>query len=139
MSSTNTGFQNGRIEADFILLLSPRSMSKSSSEIDEEGACPDGESSRSNFAPPRKSKRVTLDQGDPRKWASLHKQAAGVTARNPLLALTPPQEGERGASNIDVDARVPGGMSALHLASCYCGYDDGSSLDDCYNKMRYAV
>lgn len=113
----------------FLSLL--RSMSKSSSEIDEEGACADGESSRSDLTPPRESKRVKLENGeDPRKWTSLHKQAADVTVRN--CALTPPQEGlgERGAAGIDVDARGPGGMTALHLAACRGGYGDGSSLDD---------
>ena len=52
-----------------------------------------------------------------------------MTSRNPSLALTPPQEGsgERGVSNTDVDARGPGGITALHLASCRV---DGGSLDD---------
>lgn len=112
-------------------------MSKSSSEIDEEGACADGESSRSDLTPPREAKRVKLDEKqiageDSRKWTSLHHQAADVTVRNCALALTPPQEGsgERGASAIDVDAKGPGGMTALHLAACRGTYGDGSSLDD---------
>ena len=67
----------------FILILlfsfHGRSMSKSSSEIDEEGACADG---------------------------------------------------ERGVPGVDVDARGPRGMTALHLASCRGTYGDGSSLDD---------
>lgn len=109
-------------------------MSKSSSELDEEGACADGESSRSDLTPPRESKRVKLENGeDSRKWTSLHKQAADVTVRNcASLALTPPQEGsgDRGPANIDVDARGPGGMTALHLAACRGTYGDGSSLDD---------
>ena len=58
----------------FILILlfsfHGRSMSKSSSEIDEEGACADD---------------------------------------------------ERGVTGVDVDARDPGGMTALHLASCRGG------------------
>ena len=51
---------------------------------------------------------------------------------NCALALTPPQEGsgQRGASAIDVDAKGPGGMTALHLAACRGNYGDGSSLDD---------
>jgi len=112
-------------------------MSKSSSEIDEEGACADGESSRSDMTPPREAKRVKLDEKhirgeDSRKWTSLHHQAADVTVRNCSLALTPPQEGsaERGAPAIDVDARGPCGMTALHLAACRGNYGDGSSLDD---------
>ena len=47
----NTRFKQGSILTDFIILFSPRSMSKSSSEIDEEGAFADGESSRSDLAP----------------------------------------------------------------------------------------
>lgn len=111
-------------------------MSKSSSEIDEEVACADGESSRSDLTPPREAKRVKLDDKltgeDSRKWTSLHHQAADVTVRNCVLALTPPQEGsgDRGASAIDVDAKGPGGMTALHLAACRGTYGDGSSLDD---------
>lgn len=112
-------------------------MSKSSSEIEEEGACADGESSRSDLTPPREAKRVKLVEKhingeDSRKWTSLHHQAADVTVRNCALALTPPQEGssERGAPAIDVDARGPGGMTALHLAACRGTYGDGSSLDD---------
>lgn len=111
--------------------VSMRSISKSSSEVDEEGAFADGESSRSDLTPPRESKRVKLDNGeDSRKWTTLHKQAADV--RNCALALTPPQEGsgERGAPGVDVDARGPGGMTALHLAACRGTYGDGSSLDD---------
>ena len=55
-----------------------------------------------------------------------------MTARSCQLALTPPQEGsgERGASAIDVDAKGPGGMTALHLAACRGTYGDGSSLED---------
>ena len=126
---------NDEVEIQFDLLFSfhGRSMSKSSSEIDEEGACADGESSRSDLTPPRESKRVKLDNGeDSRKWTTLHKQAADVTVRNCALALTPPQEGsgERGVPGVDVDARGPGGMTALHLASCRGTYGDGSSLDD---------
>lgn len=108
-------------------------MSKCSSEIYEEGACTDDESSRSDLAPPRESKRHKLDNGeDPRPWTSLHKQAADVTVRTSLLALTPSEEGsdERGTSNIDVDARGPGGMIALHLASCRGNYGDGYNLED---------
>ena len=112
-------------------------MSKSSSEIEDEGACADGESSRSDRTPPREAKRVELDEKhingeDSCKWTSLHHQVADVTVRNCALALTPPQEGssERGAPAIDVDARGPGGMTALHLAACRGTYGDGSSLDD---------
>ena len=51
---------------------------------------------------------------------------------NCALALTPPQDGisERGAVSVDVDARGPGGVTALHLAACRGGYGDGSSLGD---------
>ena len=72
---------NDEVEIQFDLLFSfhGRSMSKSSSEIDEEGACADD---------------------------------------------------ERGVPGVDVDARGPGGMTALHLASCRGTYGDGSSLDD---------
>lgn len=110
-------------------------MRKSSSEI-EEGTSASGESSRSDLTPPREAKRVKLDDKhngeDSRKWTSLHHQAADVTVRNCSLALTPPQQGngERGATAIDVDARGPGGMTALHLAACRGMYGDGSSLDD---------
>ena len=114
------------------------SISKSSSEIEEEGASAYGESSRSDLTPPREAKRVKLDEKqkhvggeDSRKWTTLHHQAADVTIRNCALALTPSQEGngERGASAIDVDARGPGGMTALHLAACRGTYGDSSSLD----------
>ena len=55
-----------------------------------------------------------------------------MTVRGCKLALTPPQEGsaERGASAIDVDAKGPDGMTALHLAACRGTYGDGSSLED---------
>ena len=55
-----------------------------------------------------------------------------MTVRGCQLALTPPQEGsaERGASAIDVDAKGPGGLTALHLAACRGTYGDGSSLED---------
>ena len=104
--------------------------------IDEEGACADGESSRSDLTPPREAKRVKLHDmltGEySRKWTSLHHQAADVSVRNLVLALTSPQEGssDRGASAIDVVAKGPGGMTALHLAACRGTYGDGSSLDD---------
>jgi len=89
--------------------------------------------------PSRESKRDKLDNGeDLRKWSSVHKQAVDATVRNPSLALTAPQEDsdERGASNIDVDARGPGGMTALHLVSCCGGYGDGSNLERRLRQRR---
>lgn len=113
--------------------VSLRSISKGS-EIEENSASADGESSRSDLTPPREAKRAKHDDKgeDSRQWTRLHHQVADMTARSCQLALTPPQEGsgERGASAIDVDAKGPGGMTALHLAACRGTYGDGSSLED---------
>ena len=62
-----------------------------------------------------------INPEDSRKWSSLNKQTADVNIQKTSLALTPPQEGggDQGTSNIDVvNCRGPGGMTALHLASC---------------------
>ncbi|KAK3730046.1 hypothetical protein QZH41_009561 [Actinostola sp. cb2023] len=121
--------------------VSMRSMNKSSSNLEEEGAVGGSALSRSDLTPPsevRDAKRVKLEdedgkkvgsvEKDTRKWTRLHKEAADVNVRN-CSALTPPQEGERGVDN-SVDARGPGGFTALHLASCRGTLLDGCIDDD---------
>ena len=61
------------------------------------------------------------EQEDPRKWTSLHQQAADVTVAD--LILSPPMEN-------DVYAKGPGGMTALHLISCRDGYGDELEIDN---------
>ena len=84
---------------------------------------------------PSEAKRVKLDEKheeDSSKWTSLHHQETDVTIRNCTLALAPPQQGnrEREATAKYVNARGPGGMTALHLAACRGTCGDGNSLDD---------
>ena len=63
------------------------------------------------------------EQEDPRKWTSLHQQAADVTVEN--LILSPSME-----NDVDVNAKGPGGMTALHLISCRAGYGDELEIDN---------
>ena len=75
---------------------------------------------------------------DNRQWTQLHREAADVNVRNctALLALTPPQEGDhrRGAAAYEVNAKGPGGFTALHLAACRGNLVDGCSIDDDSNS-----
>lgn len=116
-------------------------MNKSTTNLEEEGAVGGGTLSRSDLTPPseaRDAKRVKLEEEDckkvgsmekdTRKWTRLHREAADVNVRN-CSALTPPQEGERGVDS-SVDARGPGGFTALHLASCRGTLLDGCIDDD---------
>jgi Notch-like protein len=118
-------------------------MNKSSTNLEEEGAAGGNALSRSDLTPPseaRDPKRVKLDddedikrggavEKDTRKWTRLHREAADVNVRN-CSSLKPPQECERGAESQDVDARGPGGFTALHLASCRGTLLDGCIDDD---------
>ena len=123
---------------NLLLIIFFRSICKSSTDVDEEGAYAESENPRSDLTPPREAKRAKLGDEKPggedqRKWTRLHREVADVNIRTcTSLALSPPQEGsgERGAAAIDVDARGPGGMTALHLAACRGTYVDGCSLDD---------
>lgn len=123
-------------------------MGKSTGELEQAGAAVN----RMDLTPPqegRQAKRVRLDEGqskiqldekgaDNRQWTQLHREAADVNVRNctAVLALTPPQEGDPQRSSIayDVNAKGPGGFTALHLASSRGTPIDGSCVDDDSNS-----
>ena len=67
---------------------------------------------------------MTLNQQEkPPKWTGLHQQAVGMTVAD--LIFSPPK-----LSELDVNAKGPCGMNALHLISCRAGYDDELKIDN---------